>query len=213
MNPGTRRAPVAPSVVGKPRMEALSDGLYAIALTLLVLELKLPALPANASDAAIRGALVALLPKGLVWMLSFWVIVMFWLAQQRLYRYVAALDATLVRLELLGLAIVSLLPFSTALMGEYGSHVIPAAIYAGHLAALALVGWLRTTHLLGHPSLQVLEISTAAVRGMRLRTTLSAACALAALALAFVVPGWNMLAMLPMVLAARVVPRLLRQQG
>ncbi len=213
MNGKARRAPAAPPAVGKPRLEALSDGLYAIALTLLVLELKLPPLPAGASDAAIRSALVALLPKGLVWMLSFWVIVVFWLAQQRLYRYLVALDATLVRIELVGLAIVSLLPFSTALVGDWGDRVTPAAIYAGHLAALALVAWLRTTHFLRHPSLQVLEISTGAIHAMRLRTRLFAACASAAFVLAFVVPGWNMLAMLPMVLAGRVVPRLLRQQG
>ena len=210
MNGKTRRAPTASSVVGKPRLEALSDGLYAIALTLLVLELKLPALPAGASDTAIRNALVALLPKGLVWMLSFWVIVLFWVAQQRLYRYVAVLDATLVRIELLGLAIVSLLPFSTALMGQYDDRVTPSAIYAGHLGALALVAWLRTTHFLRHPSLQVLEISTGAIHGMRLRAVLFAACASAAFVLAFVTPSWNMLAMLPM-LWTRGVSRLRRR--
>ncbi|MDB5733086.1 MAG: hypothetical protein JWQ03_2981 [Variovorax sp.] len=198
------RAP-ARSAVGKPRMEALSDGLYAIALTLLVLELKLPPLPVDASDAAIRGALVALLPKGLAWMLSFWVIALFWVRQQRLYRYLAALDPALVRLELLGLAIVSLLPFSTALMGEYGDRVTPAAIYAGHLAALALATLLRTSHFLRHPALQTLEISIGAVRRMRLHTGLFAACALAALGLAFLMPGWNMLALLP-TLATRMMP-------
>ena len=68
--------------ISKARLEALSDGIYAVVLTLLVLELKLPPLP-EASGSALNAALLALLPKGLVWMLSFWVAALFWLAQGR----------------------------------------------------------------------------------------------------------------------------------
>jgi uncharacterized membrane protein len=192
------------STIAKHRLEALSDGVYAIALTLLVLELKLPALPHGASDAALRAALLQLLPKGFAWLLSFWVIAMFWLAQQRLFRVCQALDGNMVRLELLQLCLISLFPFSNALMGEYGGQVTPAAIYAGHLLAIALVSWARTLYFARHPELHTADMSGQLTRVSLRRGALVAACALAALLLAFVVPTLNMLAMLPTVFLSRL---------
>jgi uncharacterized membrane protein len=182
--------------VAKHRLEALSDGLYAIALTLLVLELKLPPLPHDASDAALRGALVELVPKLLAWVLSFWVV-----AQQRLYRLTEHLDRRLGRIELLMLALVSLLPFSTALVGEFGNRATAAGIYAGHLVAIALLGVLRVQHFLRHAELQVPNIDPLIIRGMRTRSQVFLACTVGTLVLAMFLPGFNMLAMLPAALA------------
>jgi uncharacterized membrane protein len=189
------------SAVAKHRVEALSDGVYAIALTLLVLELNLPALPHGAADADLRAALVELLPKILAWLLSFWVIALIWLAQQRLYRVAERLDRWLGRIELLMLALISLLPFSTALVGEYGGRAIASSIYAGHLVAIALAGWLRVHHFLRHPELHVPNIDPRTIRGMRVRSRVFLACTGATLVLAAFLPGWNMLAMLPAGLA------------
>jgi uncharacterized membrane protein len=187
--------------VAKHRLEALSDGLYAIALTLLVLELKLPPLPHDASDAALRGALVELVPKLLAWVLSFWVIALIWVAQQRLYRLTEHLDRRLARIELLMLALVSLLPFSTALVGEFGNRATAAGIYAGHLVAIALLGVLRVQHFLRHAELQVPNIDPLIIRGMRTRSQVFLACTVGTLVLAMFLPGFNMLAMLPAALA------------
>jgi uncharacterized membrane protein len=196
------KAPRAPVfAVAKHRLEALSDGVYAIALTLLVLELKLPALPHDVSEAALRAALVDLLPKVLAWILSFCVIALIWVAQQRLYRLAERLDRRMGRIELLMLALISLLPFSTALVGEYGSHVTASAVYAGHLVAIALVGLLRVQHFLAHPEMQAPNIDAQSVHGMRLRSRIFLACTGGTLVLALFLPGYNMLAMLPAALA------------
>ena len=97
--------------IGKQRIEALSDGLYAIALTLLVLELKLPSLGEAATNADLLHALRELMPKALTWFLSFWVMAVLWLAQVRVYALVRSLSPMMVRLELTQLACVSLMPF------------------------------------------------------------------------------------------------------
>lgn len=185
------------SVVAKHRIEALSDGVYAIALTLLVLELKLPALPHGATDADIRAELVDLMPKILAWLLSFWVIALIWLAQQRLYRVAERLDRWLGRIELLMLALISLLPFTTALVGEYGGRVTSSGLYAAHLVAIAFVGWLRVHRFLGHPELHAPGLEPGTTRGMRMRSRVFLACTIGTLVLAAFVPGWNMLAMIP----------------
>jgi len=197
--------PAAPrSTIPKHRLEALSDGIYAIALTLLVLELRLPAELPSEGDAELGNALLHLLPKLFAWVLSFWVIALFWLAQQRLYRLCAHLDGALVGLELSQLALISLFPFSNALLGEHGGRVLTSGIYAAHLLALALLSWRRTSHFLRHPELQAAEMTPALVRTLRVRSRLLAACTFATFALAFVVPGWNTLAMVPTALMSRL---------
>jgi len=192
------------TLVGKQRLEAMTEGIYAIALTLLVLELKLPPLPHEATNAALVEALHALLPKVLTWMLSFWVMVLLWLGQLRVYRFCKALDWTLVWQELAMLAGVSLLPFSTALLGEYGNLPVAAAVYSANLLVVALLSSLRTWHLLRMPELHAPGLTAEVAQRLRLRAWALTGCAAAALVLAFFLPGWNMLAMLPTALLPRV---------
>ena len=182
-------------LVSKQRVEALADGIYAIALTLLVLDLKLPPLNGGATEAALFQALVVLIPKALVWLLSFWVMAMYWLAQQRALRFFAALDSLALRIELFQLALVSLLPFSTALIGEEGHLVASAALYAGHLSLLAFLSLSRVLRLSHNPSLQSQEFNALVIKALIVRASVILGCSLLATGLAFAVPGWNMLAL------------------
>jgi len=187
-----------PGDIGKQRVEALGDGLYSIALTLLVLELKLP-LGEAATNADLIHALRDLTPKVLTWTLSFWVMAVLWLSQVRVYHLVHSLSPTMVRLELAQLACVSLMPFSTALIGEHGDLPVAAVVYAGNMLAITLTGALRTRELLHQPRVHVEALAAPVVRTLKMRAYALPACA-AAFALGFFLPGWNMLAMLPMVL-------------
>lgn len=186
------------------RLDALADGVYAIAATLLVLELKVPALPEGAGDAALRHALTEMLPKVLVWLLSFWVMAAFWVGQQRLRRYSTALDRWAVQIELAQLALVSLLPFTTALIGEFGDLVTAAAAYSANLVGLSLLSLARVSHLVRQPQLQSAEMNAGVRRTLRLRSWALVLLCGVAFGLAFVSPGWNMLALLP----AALVPAL-----
>lgn len=185
--------------VDKHRLAGLQDGVYGIAMTLLVLELKLPALGEHVSDAALWAALVALWPKLLTWLLSFWVLAIFWLGDARALTTITLLDRALLRMGLLRLALVSLLPFSTAFMGEHGDRTPAAAIYAAHLFLLAAAQSLRHMYLQRHPAVVSWPDRTSSTEaGTQAFTTL--ACTVAAIGLAFVVPGYNMLALLPILL-------------
>ena len=188
-----------PGDIGKQRIEALSDGLYAIALTLLVLELKLPSLGHGATNADLLHALRELMPKVLTWFLSFWVMAVLWLSHVRVYHLVHSLSRTMVRLELTQLACVSLMPFSTALIGEHGDLPAAAVIYAANMLAITLTGALRTRELLHQPGVHIETLSSPMVRTFKMRSYALPACAAAAVVLGFFYPGWNMLAMLPMV--------------
>jgi uncharacterized membrane protein len=189
-----------PGDIGKQRIEALSDGIYAIALTLLVLDLKIPSLGENVTNAQLVDALHAILPKALTWFLSFWVMAVLWMSQVRVYHLVHSLSRNMVRLELIQLACISLMPFSTALIGEYGYLPAAAVVYAGNMLAVTLTGALRTRELLHQPHVHIAPIEDAKHRTLKTRAYALPACALTAFVLAFFLPGWNMFAMLPMVL-------------
>jgi len=186
--------------ISKQRLEALSDGIYAVAFTLLVLDLKLPAQSFDGNEAAFKSALVGLVPNLLTWLLSFWVLTIYWLAQAKLYRLTKNVDGQMVRFAFGELALISLLPFSTSLIGEHGDHVASAVIYSLNLVGIATLSLLRTSHVLSHLDLHDNEIPNTLSQRLRFGVWARLWCSIAALALAFIYPGWNMLAMMPLIL-------------
>lgn len=174
--------------------------MYAVALTLLVLDLKLPHQSFDSNDDALMSALNQLLPNLLTWLLSFWVISIYWLAQVRLYRLTKELDLFLVRITFTELALISLLPFSTSLIREHGSHVIAAVIYSSNLLVIAALSLARTLHVLKSPHLHDSQIPHYQARSLTISVWLRLWCSGATLVIAFFSPGWNMLAMTPLFL-------------
>lgn len=194
--------PTPIAAIDKHRLAALQDGVYAIAMTLLVLELRLPQLPPDPNNALLWGALLAIWPKFLTWLLSFWVLAIVWSGDARALAVYALVDRRLLRLALLRLALVSLLPFTSAFIGEHGDHAAAAAVYAAHLLVLAGAQTLRHDYLRRHPDLaHWADARGAAQAGVQAWGML--VCTAAALALAFVAPGYNMLALLPMLVLSR----------
>ena len=99
---------------GTGRLEAFSDGVFAIAITLLVLDL---AVPASAFDHLWRG-IGAQWPSYLAYVTSFVTIGGLWMAHQGIFRRLQSADATVMRLNLVLLMVVSFLPFPTGLMAK-----------------------------------------------------------------------------------------------
>jgi uncharacterized membrane protein len=100
------------------RIGALSDGLFAIAMTLIVLEIQVPALPKGSTDGDLASALVTLVPRFVTYGLSFLTLGIFWNGQQTQLSYIDRGNRDLAWLELLFLAVIALFPFSTSLLAE-----------------------------------------------------------------------------------------------
>jgi uncharacterized membrane protein len=99
------------------RIGALSDGLFAIAMTLIVLEIRVPEL-AEHTDAGLLGALGELAPRFVTYLLSFLTLGIFWNGQQTQLSYIDRGGRDLAWLELLFLAVIALFPFTTSLLAE-----------------------------------------------------------------------------------------------
>jgi uncharacterized membrane protein len=119
------------------RIVAFSDGVFSIAITLLVLELKLPE---HLSHGEVWGAVWDQREKFLAYGISFAVIARFWLVHHSFFSEVKAFDSRLIGLNMLYLAWIVLIPFSSQVLGEYGGSLAAVAIYSANLAAVVLIG-------------------------------------------------------------------------
>jgi uncharacterized membrane protein len=111
------------------RIAALSDGLFAIAMTLLVLDVRVPAMEAIHSEADLWHALVALSPRFITFLMSFLTLGIFWSAQQTQLNYTARADRDLAWLNIAFLAAISLMPFSTMLLAEFITFRLAVVVY------------------------------------------------------------------------------------
>ena len=101
------------------RIEALSDGVFAVALTLLVLDIKAPAAEIVHSNAELCAAFQPLLPRLLIYFLSFMTLGIFWMGHTTQFHYIAKGDRNLHWISLLFLSIICLLPFTTSFLSEF----------------------------------------------------------------------------------------------
>jgi uncharacterized membrane protein len=125
--------------LGLPRVEAFSDGVFAIVVTLLVLELRVPALRDHGSVHELAAALADLLPKFLSWLVSFIIVCKFWLNHHRLLSLPRHANYAMVWLNSLFLMGQSFIPFPTALMGEYPGNPLAVTLFGVVMAVNTLL--------------------------------------------------------------------------
>ncbi len=140
----------------KHRLEALSDGIFAFAMTLLVLDLKIPKISHDLmASGTLTHTLLGLWPKFLSYATSFLVLSLYWIAHHGYSHFVKRTDRWFLWLNLLFLMFIVLIPFSTDLLGDYHTEKIAVMIYGGNLVgmgiALYLQWWYATRchHLVG----------------------------------------------------------------
>jgi uncharacterized membrane protein len=129
-----------PGGLGLERLVFFSDAVFAIAMTLLVIDVRLPELAGQISDGDLADALGEVWPRVFAYALSFSVIGIYWLAHWRRYLLVERTNEGLARLNLLLLGLVAFIPFPTSLLGQYGDRPLVVALYAVVLALAGLAG-------------------------------------------------------------------------
>jgi uncharacterized membrane protein len=128
--------PLEPSSDGLDRLVGVTDGLFAIALTLIVFEIHVPQQEAVHSEGELIGAIAALAPRFLTYAISFLTLTIFWFGQQAQHNLVARADRRLSTLHLCFLGFIALLPFSTDLLADFIHFRIAIAVYWLNLLAL-----------------------------------------------------------------------------
>lgn len=111
------------------RIEAISDAVFGVAMTLLVLEIEVPEFHHQVTDHELARAFLGLMPKFLVYFLSFITGGIFWVGQSAQFKYIKNSDRNITWINLLFLLFVSVLPFSTAFLGDHISFRFSIFLY------------------------------------------------------------------------------------
>ena len=129
------------------RMILFSDAVFAIAITLLVIEIKIPEFHKESGEIITENALlhklVDLIPKFVGFLISFLLIGQYWIVHHRMFSFVTGFTDRLIWLNILFLLAVALMPFSTGFYSEYVMHKVisPVIFYSANIALLGLVNF------------------------------------------------------------------------
>ena len=132
-------------LLSKGRMEALTDGIFAIAMTLLVLELKVPDLPRSAGTSELLHKIGEEGPAFFSFLMSFVYCGLLWILHHLAMHFIRHLQIALVWLNMLFLMSISTMPFSCGLLGHFLKNRVAQEIYFGNMfvaAVLLAVQWL-----------------------------------------------------------------------
>ena len=124
--------------LSRNRIEALTDGVFAVAMTLLVLDIKVPEPQQSEGVADLPVRLLALWPKLLSYAISFVILGVYWVGHHIQLSFIRRADRPLLWINVLFLLWVALVPFSTALLSEYSKTRVAIAIYGANLIAIGL---------------------------------------------------------------------------
>jgi uncharacterized membrane protein len=134
------------------RMNFLSDGVFAIAITLLVLDIALPAIPGgdHPQERVFQSALWSVWPEILTYALTFLIVGVYWMSHQRIFAYLVRADSVLTWLNVVFLMSVAFLPIPSKILGEYGTLGSAVRFYALCLMLPGLliiaIWWYVTNH-------------------------------------------------------------------
>jgi uncharacterized membrane protein len=138
----------------KFRLDAVSDAVFGIVLTLIVIEIKVPHLKDGFSEYGLQKGLIALLPLVGAYFLSVMLVVSYWYTHNFLFSLMSkTLNRGLMNLNFLFLSLISLVPFASALLGEYPQSKTAVIIYSTLIATIALSAAYIRNYIFDNPNI------------------------------------------------------------
>jgi len=178
--------------MGKNRIEALTDGIFAVAMTLLVLDIKPPVHLRFETSAALIDHLSVLEHSFVMYAISFVVLAMFWLGHHLQFHFVRHVDRQLLWINLLFLLLAVVVPFSTNLVGDHGHLQLPVVLYAVNLLVLTLLLFLQLRHLAARPHLIAPDLTPEAIAHLHRQLLLFGVVPVVSIAASFYSPRLGM---------------------
>jgi uncharacterized membrane protein len=124
-------------IFNKSRVEAFSDGIFAIIITLLVLEIKVPHIENHDSATNLFLSLKLLIPKFVSWLVSFFTVAVIWVNHHRIFKQIGRLNNGIFWWNAVLLLWTSFIPFPTAVLGDYPNNTVSFVLYGLVMAFMA----------------------------------------------------------------------------
>jgi len=193
------------------RLAALSDGVFAVAMTLLVLDLRAPAAELIHSEQDLWRSLVALAPRLVMYLMSFTTLGIFWVGQQTQLNHLQRSNRSLTWIHLAFLLVVTITPFSTALLAEHTQYRVALLVYWMTILLLgATLYWSWVCALGSH--LVKSDISTHVSQAIKHRIVIAQSLYAFGALLCFFNPYWSIALITLVQLYYAIAPRFGRQR-
>ena len=189
------------------RIIFFSDAVFAIALTLLALGIKVPDIPSNQAASQLTHKLFGLLPQVLTFTLSFFVIASFWMTHHQRFRYIEDYDGNLMRLNLIHLFFIVLLPFPTEVVSQYGSTSQGVILYALAVGACSLTSYALWWYATEDRRLVIPSLDDAEVKRTRIQSLTSVFIFFGSIIIAVFNPTAALLSWISLWIVARITSR------
>ena len=168
------------------RLEQLSDGIFAIVMTILVFELKIPAIASLASNEELKMALINMSPIFLSYILAFSTLFTYWRAHHFFISvYAKNVDLTLTNINALFFMLVSLIPFSASLLGSKSDLELPIILFSVNVIFIGLMLFIMRNYVFRSPHIKNIEVSNAEITRGTIRMMVPVVFAIIAIPLCF----------------------------
>jgi len=169
------------------RLDQLSDGIFAIVMTILVFEIKVPEIWGPIDNLGLWYEIKLLIPSLLSYILSFALLFTYWRAHHFFISiYAKNVDGVLTNINALFFMLVSLVPFSTSLLGQFSKNELSIIFFGVHIILIGLTLYWMRSYVLYSEHIKNPEISTREIHGSTVRTLAPVIFALVAMPLAYV---------------------------
>jgi uncharacterized membrane protein len=160
--------------MNKARLENLSDAVFAIVLTLLVIDIKIPETDVIHTTASLVAALREIGPTMLEFFLSFIVLTMFWIGHNFLYSvFTKSINRVLIVLNLTYLAFISLIPFSARVLDTYREIPLAVMVYGVNVFLIGLLNIIIFKYALYSDDVDTEEVSSRLIKQANIRLTIT----------------------------------------
>lgn len=168
------------------RLEQLSDSIFAIVMTILVFEIKVPMAWGPIDNPSLWLEVKALLPVFLSYVLSFSLLFTYWRAHHFFVSiYAKNLDSMLVNINALFFMLISLIPFSSSILGLFNHNELAIVLFSVHIVLIGLTLYWMRRYVLYSEHIKNPEISRREIRGSTIRTLAPVVSAIIAIPLSF----------------------------
>ena len=174
------------SMIKHTRLDQLSDGIFAIVMTILVFEIKVPMIWGPIDNASLWLEIKNLLPLFLTYILSFSLLFTYWRAHHFFVSiYAKNIDSVLTNINALFFMLISLVPFSASVLGLFPNNELSIIIFGVHIVLIGLTLYWMRRYVLYSERIHNPEITKREIRGSTIRTLVPVFFAIVAIPLSF----------------------------
>ena len=195
------------------RLETLVDGIFAIAMTLLVLGLAVPVIRPPITNAGVETALISIIPNFISLVVSFILLAVFWKIHHRIFKQINKMNGTLLWINVVWLLFIVLVPFSATLTGDYGAFTIANVIFNIYMLGIAILLYLNW-HYADHKNFIHEKISDEEVTFTKIVNFSFILVAITAIGLSYVIPQYSQtvyIIMLPIEMIVKFLMNLVKK--